>query len=656
MQAMPSVFWRLLWTLGAALCAGLLAAPAASAAESRLAELLDLAAQNPWQASREAKALLAQTEGQNRPEDQLAALIALADTTMRLEQADELLAYATRGFALAEQRQDRGAMARFLCAQAYERLIRGDGKGAWALHGRALAMANSQDDLAVRAVIYEFYGMGALYLNYLSDGLEYALQAVTLYTAHGPAYRLSETLHVVGDIHDKLGNTDQALRYYAEAEKLLPPGRYAFEEAVNAYNVAVTYMKRKESARAKEKLMHSLRMSAELNDEQTIGFVRYRLAILANEAGAPEEAESHIRAVQPFFDRLGRAQMQLASTLVLAKSYTMRKNPQALELLKKADPLQRNLTEDMQVQYHLQAAETQAAFGNTRAAYDHMQTAFQANQRVFESLSNQGLQEQLVRFQTQRKDAENALLRKEQLLQRALLAQATNERERMVLWLVVAALAAGAIVYALIQQARQRRQLAVLAMRDELTGVPNRRGILTYAERQFADAASRRIPVSFAILDLDFFKRVNDNYGHAAGDQVLCAFAQACTAVLRREDQLGRWGGEEWLLILPGLDAQGVRGVFARLQAAMHGLQVPGLPAEVRISFSMGAAVMAGTERPLLQLLNAADEALYEAKAAGRDCLRVADLPAAPQATPQATAPAEDVATAAAPSILRKTA
>jgi diguanylate cyclase (GGDEF)-like protein len=142
------------------------------------------------------------------------------------------------------------------------------------------------------------------------------------------------------------------------------------------------------------------------------------------------------------------------------------------------------------------------------------------------------------------------------------------------------------------------------------------------------------------LLDLDHFKRVNDGYGHLAGDQVLRAVADAIKHSVRGHDMVGRYGGEEFAVVLPGMAADDVLLAAERVRVAIAELEVPvtDLDGDERVvrglTASVGAAVYPahGTERTLLLL--AADAALYDAKTSGRDCTRVADtttkhLPAA---------------------------
>jgi len=158
-------------------------------------------------------------------------------------------------------------------------------------------------------------------------------------------------------------------------------------------------------------------------------------------------------------------------------------------------------------------------------------------------------------------------------------------------------------------------ELAVqAAFTDELTGVPNRRHILKLAESALVDPRRHSQPVSVAVLDLDHFKKINDTRGHAAGDAVLRHFCEHVQAHLRTGQSLGRLGGEEFLLLLPGTE---LADACTALERVRHTLEPQ---AEVTYTFSAGVA-QAQPGEPLSAVLERADRALYRAKSQGRDRL-----------------------------------
>ena len=167
---------------------------------------------------------------------------------------------------------------------------------------------------------------------------------------------------------------------------------------------------------------------------------------------------------------------------------------------------------------------------------------------------------------------------------------------------------------------RALAQIGELAARDELTGLPNRRQMGQLLQQQWQRVQRGNASILLAQLDLDYFKILNDTHGHAAGDQALRAFADIASASLRAGDTLGRWGGEEFVLLLP--DAQPAEAVclLQRLQERVWAWQMTLPTGPVRLTFSVGIARLHPQET-VDQLLQRADEALYQAKRDGRNCI-----------------------------------
>ncbi len=155
---------------------------------------------------------------------------------------------------------------------------------------------------------------------------------------------------------------------------------------------------------------------------------------------------------------------------------------------------------------------------------------------------------------------------------------------------------------------------------DALTGLSNRRAILTQLAGHVSGARRHGHPLSIAILDLDNFKRINDAHGHSCGDEVLVASVQAMRAHLRAEDQLGRLGGEEFLVVLPDTERRG--GGSRGREAARRGRHAR--PRRCR-SRSASGWPRGAAKRPR-SYSSRADEALYAAKDAGRDRVVAASL------------------------------
>jgi diguanylate cyclase (GGDEF)-like protein len=183
-----------------------------------------------------------------------------------------------------------------------------------------------------------------------------------------------------------------------------------------------------------------------------------------------------------------------------------------------------------------------------------------------------------------------------------------------------ARLNAGKRILALQEQLLEsQRQLREQATRDALTGVWNRAMILELLTREMTRSKRERRPLGVIMADVDHFKRVNDTHGHLAGDGVLRQVAQRLSAVVRPYDTVGRYGGEEFLIVLPGCDAGTTAALAERLRGSVAAEAVESEKVRVPVTISLGVAAWDGDEGHLAGLLRVADRALYEAKNAGRN-------------------------------------
>jgi len=167
--------------------------------------------------------------------------------------------------------------------------------------------------------------------------------------------------------------------------------------------------------------------------------------------------------------------------------------------------------------------------------------------------------------------------------------------------------------------ARALAQLHAIATRDDLTGLPNRRQMQALMDQELLRSLRHGYQFCIAVVDLDHFKRVNDAHGHAAGDIVLRAFAQAGQGALRATDVIARWGGEEFLVLLPDTAMPPALGGMERLRERVEALSIDvgeGVQVTITVSIGLTGHRLGDT---LAQTLERADRLLYQAKAEGRN-------------------------------------
>ena len=173
-----------------------------------------------------------------------------------------------------------------------------------------------------------------------------------------------------------------------------------------------------------------------------------------------------------------------------------------------------------------------------------------------------------------------------------------------------------------IENARLYREVQHLAYTDSLTGIPNRRRLFELAEREYKRSMRYHRPLSFMLVDIDHFKDINDNHGHAAGDEVLRWFVTECNTIIRRNvDMIGRFGGEEFAMIYPEISLSSALIVGERLRRHIAGRVVMFDGKQLQITFSAGIASLQFDEEITLdQFIERADMALYLAKQK-RNCM-----------------------------------
>lgn len=163
-----------------------------------------------------------------------------------------------------------------------------------------------------------------------------------------------------------------------------------------------------------------------------------------------------------------------------------------------------------------------------------------------------------------------------------------------------------------------------LASTDVLTGLANRRFALQALERLWTEAIDTSAPLGCLLIDADGFKAVNDNYGHDSGDKVLCELAKQLNYAVRTDDIVCRLGGDEFLVICPGTNKEGLENIAQQIHSEIESLIIPVSGGAWHGSVSIGAAVRTSSMKTMEALIKAADNGVYAAKNAGKNCIRFA--------------------------------
>jgi diguanylate cyclase (GGDEF)-like protein len=227
------------------------------------------------------------------------------------------------------------------------------------------------------------------------------------------------------------------------------------------------------------------------------------------------------------------------------------------------------------------------------------------------------LDELLLEYKVEEQKTASKMLK--QSLQLIELEKENEKQKNHILILFVVTLSVAVLLLSIIiyRSQKSKNELQKLAMIDSLTGVWNRRAITLKASQELAIAQREGHSLTILLADLDNFKSVNDIYGHDVGDIVLKTFANIASDNIRAKDQFGRWGGEEWLFIMPATSVEDAKNLFNRLSNKLSEVKIGDLS---NITFSMGAVELVNDRNTDLNLLiKEADKQLYVAKETGKN-------------------------------------
>ena len=368
-------------------------------------------------------------------------------------------------------------------------------------------------------------------------------------------------------------------------------------------------------------------LSLSLHDTQGIAFENLRICETRVQLQDYDRAKRECARALPTFVAAGSTDVIKETRAVLARIDLGRNRPaRALSTLDGVlDRGGEDLPPRRAAVLYRWRARANAALHHYRGAYADLSEYVRRTRADYDADRARQAAAMRARFETDRAVERNASLQRELALARERSQRQQAELKRNAVIFMSGLMVIAMLVYVSYFTLRHRRALLRLATLDGLTELPNRRRTAELAAQALQSALAVPRPLTLAIIDLDHFKQINDRCGHAAGDHVLREVARASVAVLRTGDVLGRWGGEEFLLVMPDTTLDAALVVLERLRAALLAIELPASGHGLHVSMSAGLATLDAHTRTLDELIARADTALYEAKDQGRNLVRVAD-------------------------------
>ena len=611
--------------LCAAGCAALPARAGESAARApaAIAAIADALADDPQAVLRKALETLARDEHTLAPRERLDAALRLAVAGGILDQFSHTKRGLELGLPLAEQLKDEDAQCLLRLESAKAAGADGGEQAAIAPLRGAIAQAEAAGKGWCVAVTRQALGRVYSHTGRPAESIAELLHVHQFHQQQADKAGIAGVLTDLTGVYRGQDDSPEALQRAVQAGEaalaLLDPARQRHLAATANHRLAGAYESAGDYERALSHVQVAMRIATDMGDLTGIGRSTHLAGRIETKAGRPARALVLAEQAKQLFAAAAAYPMVLqAGTLRAQALLALGRRAEAAQELDDGEALRRRLDiATYDAGYHGTLLVLYESLGDFESALRAAKALAAAERRRGAEDSRRTAAELQERFEAQRRAAENALLREQQ-------RAAESRHAFLVVTLLISLAGAGVMVAYLVQLRLQRRRLAELAGLDDLTGLPNRRSIMELARRARKAMPATHEPLCVAVMDIDHFKRVNDTHGHEVGDRALQTFARVCQERLRGRDRVGRLGGEEFLLVLPGAHREDLPVVFGRLQAGLRAAKVPGMPADARLTFSMGCATLLPDE-DIEPAIRRADAGVYRAKALGRDRLVIAE-------------------------------
>jgi diguanylate cyclase (GGDEF)-like protein len=486
----------------------------------------------------------------------------------------------------------------------------------------ALDLARKAGDAASEADWLNHIGSIRYSRGAMASALEYLQSAYRTNVRLGREKERLDTLSNIANVYAdrQVAQYDRALEYYRQLVEGYEKHGQPNDVADTIFNIGQTSETKGDFAAAEFNYRRALVAFERLGRADDIAFTRRALGGCLVKLGRPGEALPLLDAALTHYQterdpgqlatarqyrgiayrRLGRSAEAIRDLSAARPHFEAEKNSRFLE---------RNIDE---------TAIAYEQLGDWRNAYEFRKRHGVLQQELASARRDELSSRLRVEFDVEKKEQENRALARENALRAGALREAERNQRLQIIVIALTLLLAGALAALFWRQVANTRRMRAMAMTDELTRLPNRRHILTALEVAFDAAKRDASPITVIAFDIDRFKRINDTWGHAAGDAVLRTVAHTCRQALRPSDLIGRTGGEEFLIVLHDATPDQARDVAERLRTAVEALDFSSSVAEgLEVTISLG--VFVSSEGEPHAAIAAADSLLYRAKESGRN-------------------------------------
>ncbi len=465
---------------------------------------------------------------------------------------------------------------------------------------RALHTAKETGDPVVEAETRNDLGLVYGELGDFEGALEHFLAGLRLSREYGST-KLARLLNNIGNVYHELGDHRESLRFFESSLDAFRAEGNVRGEGIALGNVGRASMTLRRFDAAAAALEESVRIFTESGDDVYRAPALARLGVALAELGRDEEAESALSDARELVERSRAREFQDEILLEIARHAIARgRLDEGIDtLLRLSSMISEGEMTRRAHEMHSLLAGAYERRGDSLPALLHFKKYQRIQQTVAESSNAVRIRGLMLQFDVEQARQQEEIFR----LRNIELARANEELQRLHS-----------------QLEERNRWLEQISVEDPLTGLQNRRYLALQLGVEVRKALRHGRPLCVAMCDIDHFKSVNDRFSHAVGDEVLRRIGGIFRAVIRMTDVATRYGGEEFVLLLPDTDLEGATALAGRLRDAVVAHPWHELADGLSVTMSIGLALLpADGESDGDRLIAAADSRLYEAKRAGRD-------------------------------------
>ncbi|MGY4514809.1 tetratricopeptide repeat-containing diguanylate cyclase [Lysobacter sp. HA18] len=534
------------------------------------------------------------------------------------------LAYAQQGTAAAKALGDVEVEARFQLCEASVQEMLGAVQTSLELYTRGIELARRSEHPALVADGMVLRGNTYSYLGRHAEALIDFTNAQHLYDSSHQAERSEGNLQNIAVAYRRMGETEKAREYLERSREIAKRHDDWASIAVVEVQMGFLYQDTGRPDLALPRFEEGLRIARRRLDPSLVAGTQLALSAAQVDLGRYAQALASVQASKAGFASVGdQGDAGMLAVMEARARAGLGQTDQALALYATAEKILQADENDryLEMMYPHRAALYERTGNATAALADYKRFLALREKRVAARSEQRTL---MLRQQTDaaQRDFENQRLRAEKSMREKDVEALLKARrwQRIAIGLGVALIAVLGLLVG--RQIVRTRRLRVLAATDELTGVANRRRIELIGADAVAQARADERPLCVITFDIDGFKAINDAHGHLVGDQVIARVAETSQHTLRQFDEIGRMGGEEFVVLLPDTAIDAASQVAERLRANVEALDFRDAAPDLRVTISVGVTPLAPRDAGLSDLLARADQALYQAKAAGRNCVR----------------------------------